>query len=153
MRALLAVLLLLIPPRVPAAVDRLPAAHHGTPQEAIVTLARQQLGKRYVFGASSSTGVDFDCSGLAQYAYRGSKIDIPRTAKEQARLGRSVSFDSLAMGDLLIFQKPTGGGLHVGIYSGGGNYINASSVAGRVIERPLRRTELIAARRVLLSSR
>lgn len=142
MRQLLGILLLVsLPARV--------SAQHAPLGEAIVELARQQIGKQYVYGASSENGIAFDCSGLAQYVYRRYSISIPRTAKEQSLSGRLVSADHLAAGDLLIFQKPTGGGLHVGIYSGQGRYISASSVAGEVVEQPLRLALLIQARRIL----
>lgn len=126
--------------------ERPPEPQRPSIQSAIVASARRQLGKRYVWGAQDTA---FDCSGLVQYVFAEQSITLPRTAKEQSRSGRAVSVDSLDKGDLLIFQKPTGGGLHVGIYIGSGRYINASSVAGSVIERPLRRAELILARRVL----
>ena len=67
-------------------------------------------------------------------------IDVPRTAAQQARTGARIARDTahLEPGDLLVFGSDT---LieHVGIYIGDGRFIHASSVAGRVIESPIRR--------------
>lgn len=120
-----------------------PFAGPGTPamvrRDSIVALARAQLGRRYVFGGAQPDG-GFDCSGLVQYVMRALGIDVPRTAAQQARVGTRVPRDTthLSPGDLLVFGSDT---LieHVGIYVGEGRFIHASSVAGRVIESPIRR--------------
>ena len=108
-------------------------------RDSLVALARAQLGRRYVFGGAQPEG-GFDCSGLVQYIMRALGIEVPRTAAQQARVGMRVPRDSahLTPGDLLVFGNDT---LieHVGIYVGEGRFIHASSVAGRVIESPIRR--------------
>jgi cell wall-associated NlpC family hydrolase len=117
-------------------------------RDSIVKLARKQLGRKYVFGAESPR-LGFDCSGLVQYVLGAFHKGIPRTAREQARLGKAVQ-DTLVPGDLLLFGKSVV--RHIGIYTGAGMYINASSVAGEVIERPLDRTHLLGARHLLLDT-
>ena len=111
-------------------------------RDSLVSVARAQIGTRYVFGGTTPKG--FDCSGLVRYVMAALKVELPRTAAQQARIGDEVSTDpsSLRPGDLLTFGRRgrTGGVSHIGIYVGQGRYIHASSVAGRVIESDLNRT-------------
>ncbi len=51
-----------------------------TRQNILIT-AKRMLGTRYVFGGTSTRGID--CSGLVQYAYREAGIKVPRTAQQQ----------------------------------------------------------------------
>jgi cell wall-associated NlpC family hydrolase len=110
-------------------------------RDSLVTVARAQIGTRYVFGGTTPKG--FDCSGLVRYVMAALKVELPRTAAQQARIGDEVSTDpsSLRPGDLLTFGRRGRGGVsHIGIYVGQGRYIHASSEAGRVIESDLNRT-------------
>ena len=110
-------------------------------RDSLVAVARAQIGTRYVFGGTSPKG--FDCSGLVRYVMSALKVELPRTAAQQARIGDEVSTDPsrLRPGDLLTFGKRGQRGVsHIGIYVGQGRYVHASSVAGRVIESDLSRT-------------
>ena len=110
-------------------------------RDTLVAVARAQIGTRYVLGGTTPKG--FDCSGLVRYVMAALKVELPRTAAQQARVGDEVSTDpsSLRPGDLLTFgRKGRTGVSHIGIYVGQGRYIHASSVAGRVIESDLNRT-------------
>jgi cell wall-associated NlpC family hydrolase len=102
-------------------------------RDSIVTLARQQIGRRYRLGGTTPRG-GFDCSGLVRYVAAALDIALPRTAAEQARVGARIAADTgrLLPGDLLAFGR--GRVSHVGIYIGNGRMIHASSGAGRVIE-------------------
>ena len=87
------------------------------------TLAAEQLGKPYQWGAS---GPDrFDCSGLVQHVYGSLGVAMPRVSGEQARIGREVRRSELQAGDLLFFAINGGGIDHVGIYVGGSDFIHA----------------------------
>ncbi len=107
--------------------------------DSIVTLAREQLGRRYVFGGMSPRR-GFDCSGLVKYIATILHIDIPRTARMQARSGEPVAKDTaqLLPGDLVTFGRGSSIS-HIGIYIGNGRFIHASTKAGRVIEAALLR--------------
>ena len=110
-------------------------------RDSLVAVARAQIGTRYVFGGTTPKG--FDCSGLVRYVMAALKVELPRTAAQQARIGDEVSTDPsrLRPGDLLTFGKRGQRGVsHIGIYVGQGRYVHASSVAGRVIESDLSRT-------------
>ena len=125
-------------------------------RDSVVAIARSQVGRRYrIGGTNPSRG--FDCSGLVKYVLETLKVEVPRTAREQSRMGLAVPRDTtqLRPGDVLLFGKPKSGVSHVGIYVGNGRYIHASSVAGRVIESPIDRPPhplvkvLKSARRIL----
>lgn len=110
-------------------------------RDSLVAIARAQVGAKYVLGGTTPNG--FDCSGLVKYVMAALRVDLPRTAAQQARVGAEISRDDsrLRPGDLLTFGKQGKKGVsHIGIYVGGGRYVHASSVAGRVIESDLHRT-------------
>ncbi|WP_304678112.1 phage tail tip lysozyme [uncultured Limosilactobacillus sp.] len=96
--------------------------NQGSKAEQIISLARQQLGKPYVYGATGPNS--FDCSGLVQYVYRQVGINLPRTAAQQSTRGYGVSFNNLQPGDLLFWSNSRGV-YHVGIYTGNGNTLFA----------------------------
>lgn len=110
-------------------------------RDSIVAMARAQIGTRYRHGGASPQR-GFDCSGLVQYVMARFQMILPRTAKQQAALGVVVERDTslLRPGDLLTFASNDHASVsHIGIYVGGGHFVHASSVAGRVIESPLNR--------------
>jgi cell wall-associated NlpC family hydrolase len=125
-------------------------------RDSIVRKARAQLGKRYRLGGQSPER-GFDCSGLVAYVMSGFNVTVSRTAKQQAKEGLEVTRDTsrLLPGDILTFGRTKKSVSHVGIYVGGGKYIHASSVAGKVIESTVDRpvTQLVrtwrGARRLL----
>ncbi len=106
-------------------------------RDSLISVARSQLGARYRLGAESP-GKAFDCSGLIRYVMAALRLDLPRTAHEQAKLGREVARDTaqLRPGDLLTFgtrRRIT----HIGIYAGEGRVIHASTTRRQVIETSL----------------
>ncbi len=108
-------------------------------RDSIVSIARAQLGTRYVFGGTNPDR-GFDCSGLIRYLARALQLDVPRTAAQQAKVGRAVATERklLRPGDLLTFGPPKQPS-HIGIYIGDGKYIHASTTAGKVIVADLDR--------------
>jgi cell wall-associated NlpC family hydrolase len=109
-------------------------------RDSIVALVRAQVGRKYKHGGESPR-YGFDCSGLVHYVMSALKIDLPRTAKDQAKVGLGLPKDAteLKPGDLLTFGYDKKGVSHIGIYVGDGRFVHASSAAGRVIESPLDR--------------
>lgn len=108
-------------------------------RDSIVSLARAQVGTRYVLGGETPDR-GFDCSGLVRYLMAAWNVALPRTAAQQARSGLAVGKDttSLRPGDLLTFGRGKRAS-HIGIYVGEGRFIHASSKAGRVVESKLHR--------------
>ena len=98
-------------------------------REAVVATARRAMGRPYEWGGTGANGSGFDCSGLIQHAYGRHGIALPRTSREQAREGRSVSREvrSLRPGDLLTFSSSGGRVTHVGLYIGDGRFIHSAS--------------------------
>jgi cell wall-associated NlpC family hydrolase len=108
-------------------------------RDSVVALARQQIGRRYVFGGTSPTR-GFDCSGFTQYLARTFGVNLPRTAAQQARVGQEIPRDPslLRPGDLLTFGR--GSRItHIGVYVGNGRYVHASSGRGQITESNLNR--------------
>ena len=98
--------------------------------QGILNLTSEYLGTPYAWGGESPTG--FDCSGLAQYVYAKEGIQIPRTTYDQFQSGLSVPRGQLQAGDLVFFNgsdAKTVNGVtlpgHVGIYIGGGKFVEA----------------------------
>ncbi|HYW49263.1 MAG TPA: C40 family peptidase [Gemmatimonadaceae bacterium] len=106
-------------------------------RDSIVSVARQQIGTPYIWGAETP-GRAFDCSGLVKYVMSWLNVRLPRTANEQAYTGINVGkeLDRMKPGDLLTFgtkRRIT----HIAIYSGNGKYVHASRPGVGVVESPL----------------
>jgi cell wall-associated NlpC family hydrolase len=94
---------------------------------AAVWWAEKALGCRYVWAASGPT--TFDCSGLTMWAYRHVGISLPHFSRAQINVGSRVSRNNLEPGDLVFFGSPIH---HVGMYVGGGEFIEAPYTGARV---------------------
>jgi cell wall-associated NlpC family hydrolase len=107
-------------------------------RDSLVSLARAQIGTRYVHGGESPSR-GFDCSGLVRYIVAALHIAVPRTAARQAFAGVEVPRDTAQMlpGDLVTFGRTKGGISHIGIYVGNGRIVHASTKAHEVIETDL----------------
>lgn len=88
-------------------------------------VARGQLGKPYVWGASGPN--TFDCSGLTYWSFAQTGKMIPRVASSQYYAGQQVPFSQARAGDL-IFWSDNGGAsgiYHVAFYLGGGQLLHS----------------------------
>lgn len=102
---------------------------------AVAKLAKKQVGKSYVFGATGP--YSFDCSGLVQYVYKkaGKKV-LPRNTVSQATRGKKVSMKKLKKGDLLFWGSAVSP-YHVGIYVGNNQYVHAATPSQGVLKQPI----------------
>ena len=93
----------------------------------LMSRANSLRGTPYRYGTSG--GGTFDCSGFTSAMYRKVGVKLPRTAAEQFGVGLHIAKSSLSKGDLVFFRNTAGrrGISHVGIYSGNGMFIHASS--------------------------
>ena len=129
--------------------------------ESVCSIASTFLGLPYLWGGTSSKGVD--CSGFVQSVYFMNGIILTRDASLQALHGLDVNisdgFSRLKKGDLLFFGSKENSKLyvtHVAIYQGDSEYINSS---GRVLINSLdssranfvnyRKISLLMAKRVI----
>lgn len=98
-----------------------------TLRHALLDLAKDQLGSRYVYG-SARPGA-FDCSGLMYYLYGQYGIQLHRNASAQMQDGIIVAKEGLQVGDLIFFREYGEVTLasHVGIYVGNNQIIHAGS--------------------------
>jgi len=100
----------------------------------IQKLLNEHLNKPYVWAEEGPDA--FDCSGLTYNIYGEMGIDIPRIAKNQAKVGKHIAFKDLIYGDLIFFgssNKRSKRITHVGIYLGDGWFAQASSKHRKVI--------------------
>ena len=103
-------------------------------RESIIATAKQFMGVPYVWGGTSSKGLD--CSGLVKLVFFMHGLIIARDASQQIKYGYEVdimgNFDTLQIGDLAFFgekatdEKPNERVVHVGIYIGNQEFIHAS---------------------------
>ena len=116
-------------PPAEAAVETVPAGSTGgAGPKALAALAeaKRYMGTPYQWGGSTpETG--FDCSGLVQWAYAQSGIQIPRVTDQQilAANGTEVGRDELLPGDLVFFRDSSGYVHHVGMSLGGDRFVHA----------------------------
>ncbi len=87
---------------------------------AVLKYAYAQLGKPYRYGAAGAR--TFDCSGLTMRAWAAAGVAISHNAAAQYYSTKHVAKSALQPGDLVYFGRPIH---HVGIYIGGGKFIEA----------------------------
>lgn len=92
----------------------------------VVEYALQFLGNPYVYGGTSLTN-GCDCSGFVMSVYKHFGYSIPRTSRDQANGGTTVSISNIQAGDLIFYANSSGTVNHVGLYMGNGRIINASN--------------------------
>jgi peptidoglycan DL-endopeptidase CwlO len=96
-----------------------PILGNGSGHPDAARIALQYLGVPYVWGGASPSG--FDCSGLVMYVYAQLGISLPHYTVSQWNVTMPISTSEMQPGDLVFFD-----GLgHVGIYIGGGQFVDA----------------------------
>lgn len=104
--------------------------------DGLLNSAKNLIGLPYRAGGTSPAS-GFDCSGFVQYVFKhAANVDLPRTSRDMAQVGQSVSRDNLRPGDMVFFAHTRGGGnriSHVGVYVGEGRFIHSPST-GKTIQ-------------------
>lgn len=118
--------------------------------------AADYLGTTYRFGGTDPvTGLD--CSAFIQRVYRSHGITLPRTSRQQVRVGLSVDPPrDLQPGDLIFFAGNGSRIDHVALYAGDNTIIHSTSSGGGVVYDDLMssrgrwfREHMVAARRII----
>ena len=139
----------------------------------LIATAKSLAGRPYKYGAKPSEAPRyFDCSGFIQYIYNVIGIKLPRSAIEQAAIGREIkNRKTLLAGDLIFLHGKSGhynkkfpmGVGHAVMYLGDKKVIHASSKrttsrpkimeTGKVkiepLEKILKRKDIIVIKRIL----
>ena len=99
----------------------------------LTTAALDLIGIRYKWGGVTPDR-GLDCSGLVQFVFQQvTGVTLPRSAKEQSRIGEHVTLSDLKPGDLVFFNTRRFAFSHVGIYLGDNRFIHAPR-RGRDVE-------------------
>jgi len=84
-------------------------------------------GVRHRVGGTDRRGVD--CSGLVQAIFREAfQVELPRTSRDQSRMGQSVEAREMRPGDLVYFLDK--GGDHIGVVVADRTFLHASASRG-----------------------
>lgn len=114
-----------------------PVVPNTTYNDSLTEQLKHQLvkwkGVPYQYGGLNKRGID--CSGFVYLTFRDIlNIQLPRTTKEQEKLGTLISPSQLNTGDLVFFK--TGNNVrHVGIYLRDKQFLHASTSKGVIISR------------------
>ncbi len=102
-------------------------------QESLVETSKTLMGVPYLWGGTSTKGMD--CSGFTKTVYFLNGMIIPRDASQQVHTGNAIdsvkNFDQLQKGDLLFFGRQATDStaekvVHVGMWIGNNEFIHAS---------------------------
>lgn len=138
------------PPTIHPATQAAATANPDGLEAQAVKMVHKYLGVKYTWGGESAkTG--FDCSGLLQSVWHSLGVNIPRTTYTQWDSGSAVSMKALKPGDAVFFRgSDSVGGKpgHVGMYIGGGQFIEAPHTGSVVrVSNLAGRTDYMGARR------
>ena len=70
--------------------------------ESVIQTGRSYIGTPYKWGGNTKRGID--CSGLIHNSYKTIGVKLPRTAKEQSKVGKKRGWEGLRKGDLVYFK-------------------------------------------------
>ncbi len=113
---------------VPPVLDTTCLDTMGTIQRSLTTEINRWSRVRYKYGGMSPKGID--CSGFTYKVFQKAlSYKLPRTSREQAKIGEEVEKGDLEFGDLIFFYSKARSKRkrinHVGIYIGEGNFVHS----------------------------
>ncbi len=91
----------------------------------IASYACRFIGNPYKYGGTSPER-GADCSGFVMAIYGRFGVSLPRTVGPQSYCGKGVSLAEAKAGDLVVYSG------HIGIYTGGGKIVHASTPRGGI---------------------
>ncbi len=114
-------------PAPPSLIERVSSGAHEMAMNALSV-----IGINYRYGGNTPES-GFDCSGMVRHVVRNALgLDLPRTARDMAQLGKRIPLDDLKPGDLVFFNTMRRAFSHVGIYLGDNRFVHAPSSGGQV---------------------
>lgn len=122
-----------------------------TPREKILFEVIKFLDTPYKYGGSTENGID--CSAFTKQVFQNSlDVELPRSTREQFKVGENISKYDLKFGDLVYFNttKRSYPG-HVGIYLGDDQFVHASRSLGVTVSNlndPYYKKRFIGAKRI-----
>lgn len=120
-------------------------------KERLMLFAKKMLHLPYKFGGNGAIGLD--CSAYVQKVYGIAGVTIPRSAREQFRVGEPVDKEELSIGDLVFFRTYASFPSHVGIYLGNNLFIHTSTRSKKItidsLESPYYFKRFIGAKRLI----
>ena len=126
-------------PRHPHYEIEKPKVKYPAGKRSLETMVKKLKGSPYVWAEEGPNA--FDCSGYTYYMYGSMGIQLPRTAREQAKGGKYIKPSELKYGDLIFFdttKRRNGKITHVGMYLGNGWFTHASTTKYEVVYSNLR---------------
>ncbi len=104
---------------------------------AVIEMAEELLGKRYVWGAQGPN--KFDCSGFVYYLLTHNGVKTGRLNalgfSKESHWDKIERMSDLHAGDIVFFSTNGRRVGHTGLYIGDGKMIDASSSNGKVVKR------------------
>ncbi len=121
-------------PKNPDYAIKKPTVKYEPNKQSLDKMVKELQGRPYVWAEEGPN--QFDCSGFTYYMYGSMGIEIPRVAREQAKVGNEIKMHELAYGDLIFFdtdKTPKGKITHVGMYLGNGWFTHASTTEYEIV--------------------
>ncbi len=109
--------------------------------EDLVSYAKQFVGNPYVYGGTSLTR-GADCSGFVMSVYKRYGVSLPHSSYGMRKVGRSVSYSEIQLGDIICYSG------HVGIYAGNGKIVNALNENKGIVISDAKYKNIITIRRI-----
>jgi lipoprotein Spr len=106
---------------------------HQSAANKVIEVGMHYLHTPYKFGSSSKTTRTFDCSSFVQRVYKTIGINLPRSSRQQATVGKTVSKSNLQVGDLIFFRSygsKSNRITHVAIYAGNNKILHTYGKPG-----------------------
>ncbi|HEX6709170.1 MAG TPA: NlpC/P60 family protein [Rubrobacter sp.] len=106
----------------------------------VVRVAKRWIGTRYRWGTCTTRRMSCTCETKKTYKRFGHTLPMTESGQWRYDRSRKIPKSRLRIGDEVFFKENgrRGGITHVGIYSGNGNIVHASSYFGKVVESKMR---------------